>query len=280
MESTMSLAHELYRVEPADAGPFASAAADAKRLIPTGGRFQVNEAVMAAVERMERNGFWQLLALLPKARLPFPTTWIEWPQPGGGGNIGYLCEALEGEGFAFRQYLNFKAMTEKTGFPFIATFGRIRVELSGWSAEDPVDARSAGAETGVSFLERAAADILGLLLIIDSPSRVLQIADGADNARIDAKRARKGRPPLVNLRQIQFDVARFQQALPVGTLLKTQAEVGEHFVRGHFKQRETGLFWWSPHVRYQMGEEPVATPRDYEVENTGVALAGDNEGRN
>jgi hypothetical protein len=280
MESTMSLAHEIYRIESADAGPFASAAAEAKRLIPVAGRFQVNEAVMASVDRMERTGFKSLLVLLPRAQLPFPTTWIEWPQPGGGGNIGFLCETLDRGGFAFRQYLNVKGIKERIGSPFISTFGRIRVEPSGWSAEDPADAKSASAQTGVTYLERAAADILSLLLIINSPSRVLEIADGADNARINAKRARKGRPPLVNLRAIQFDVARFQVALPVGTSTGTQTEVAEHFVRGHFKQRETGVFWWSPHVRHQMGEEPVAVPKDYEVDNTGTALAGEDEGHN
>jgi hypothetical protein len=29
-----------------------------------------------------------------------------------------------------------------------------------------------------------------------------------------------------------------------------------HLVRGHFKVRRTGLFWWSPHVRGK-GEAPV-----------------------
>jgi hypothetical protein len=270
MESIVSLTKEIYRIKPEDAGPFAATLAEAKLILPTAGRFQVNEAVMNAVELMERTGFSRLLVLLHKAQLPFPATWIEWPAPGGAGNIGFLCETLGDDGFVFRQYMNSRAIRNKIGFPIVGTFGRIRVERSGWSAEDPADARSARAETGVNFLEKAAADILGLLLIINSPSQVLEVGDDAGNPRIDAKRARKGRPPIPSLRPIRFDIARFQRMLPEGTSLINQADVGEHFVRGHFKTLETGAYWWSPHVRYQSGDEPVAVPKDYEVRHTGL----------
>jgi hypothetical protein len=278
MELTVSLAREIYRIEPDSSGPFAVAVADAKRLLPGAGRFQVNEAVMNAVRRMERTGFNRLLAMLPRAQLPFPTTWIEWPDPDGGGNIGFLCETLPGDGFAFRQYLNSRVILEQLGLPIMSTFGRIRVEPSGWSADDSADAKGASEETGVNFLEQAAVDILGLLLIINSPSKVLEVGDEAGNARIDAKRARQGRLPLPNLRPIRFDIARFQRVLPEGSSLRTQADVAEHFVRGHFKTLETGMYWWSPHVRYQREEEPVAVPKDYEVRNTGLPDDDQEEG--
>jgi hypothetical protein len=270
MEWTVSLARVLFRTKLDDAGDFAFALTEAQRMLPTAGRFRVDEAVMNAVERMERTGFNRLLPLLHKAHLPFPATWIEWPAPDGGGNIGFLCETLADGGFAFRQYMNSRAIREKMGFPIIGTFGRIRVERSGWSAESSADAKGASQGAGVNFLERAAADILGLLLIINSPSKVLEVGDEAGNTRIDAKRARQGQPPLPNLQPIRFDIARFRKILPEGTSLKTQADVAEHFVRGHYKTLETGVYWWSSHVRYQRGEEPVAVPKDYEVRNTGL----------
>ncbi|MCK1307693.1 hypothetical protein [Bradyrhizobium sp. 45] len=260
----MSLVKVLYRIDAAKAGPFTSAVNDAQRLLPEGGRFTVNEAVMGAVGRMDKAGFTELLPLLSKAKLPFPVTWIEWPKPGGGGSIGYLCQEIETGGFAFRQYLHLRQMTGTSELPIMGTFGWVRVEPSGWSSGDAATARM-----GASTLERAATDILSLLLIINSPSQILEITDAADNLRIDAKRAKEGRPPLPNLRTIQFDIARFQRAVPDEASTKTQTDVAEHFVRGHFKRRKTGLFWWSPFVRYQLDEEPIAAPRDYTVVNSG-----------
>ena len=208
--------------------------------------------------------------------MPFPLTWFEWVNPQGGGTIGYLCEQLPAAGFVFRQFLSERTIQEKIGFPVICTFGRVRVEPAGWSAEDKTDEASAH-EQAQNFLELAAGDILRLLLMINSPSNILEIGAGADNHVVDAQRARKGRPPLPNLRPIRFDVARFQQAAFLqGKRPESQSDVAEHFVRGHLKTRKNGIFWWSPHVRYQMGETPAAEPRDYEV--TANRRADQNDG--
>lgn len=40
-------------------------------------------------------------------------------------------------------------------------------------------------------------------------------------------------------------------------------EIRAHFVRGHFKTRSTGIFWWGPHMRGQLEHGFVA--KDYEV---------------
>jgi hypothetical protein len=272
----VSLAKKIFRMKLASAGLFTESISEAQRLITNAGRFSIDQNVMDAVERMERTPFGELLGLLEFAKLPFPTSWFEWGLPGGGGHIGYLCEALPDFGFAFRQYLSFKGMQhlrferlqQKLDVPVVCTFGRIRVEANGWIAESQADVIGAGAP-GQNHLQLAAGDVLRLLLMINSPSQIVEIGPGDDNRRIDAIRAERGRPPLPNLRPIRFDIGRFRRAeFANGAPPANQREVAEHFVRGHFKIRKTGMFWWSPHVRYQMGEgeegQP-AVPRDYKV---------------
>ena len=263
----MSLMKQILRMKQNDLGPFRAGLADAQLLIPRAGRFQVDQAVMAAVGRMEQTPFKDFLILLDRAHLPFPIMWIEWLNPDGQGRIGYLCEQLLTGGFAFRQFLSERTIQKNTGFSVICTIGRVLVEPAGWSAEDKADDAGARAETGKSHLELAACDMLCLLLMINSPSQILEIGEGDDNAVVDAKRAQKGRPPLANWRPIRFNITRFQQAGFVDGVLPTnQRQVAEHFVRGHFKIRKNGMFWWSPHVRYQvMDDNPVALPRDYQV---------------
>lgn len=265
----MSLAKLIYDIEEKDFGPFRAGITQAKQLIPDAGRFQVEQAVMDAVERMERTPFNDLLILLNRARLPLPITWIEWAYPGGGGRIGYLCQELPDVGFAFRQFMTTRAMKRITGFALVCTRGQIHVEPTGWIEKNENDEADAIVGRDQNFLELAAGDILRLLLMINSPSQILEVDAGADNRVIDAKRARQGRPPLANWRPIRFDISRFQQAGFVnGARPENQREIAEHFVRGHFKLRKTGMFWWSPYVRNQMGEDPAVNPRDYIVDYT------------
>jgi hypothetical protein len=46
-------------------------------------------------------------------------------------------------------------------------------------------------------------------------------------------------------------------------MLAEHRELRAHFVRGHFKARKSGVFWWSPHARGDLSRGMVA--KDYEV---------------
>jgi hypothetical protein len=261
----MSFSKMISQIPPEKFGPFVEAMTQAQQLIPKAGRFQVAQSVMDAMGRIQATPFSELLPLLPLARLPFPITWIEWPRPGGAGHLGYLCEELPDGGFAFRQYGYEKKIEQQTGLSVFCTRDRIRIEPAGWTEEGPHEGPGIPALPVPDYLELAASDILRLLLMINSPSQVLLI-DEPDNATLNAKRARRGLAPILDLKTIKFDILRFRQAARAGIPLRTEGEVAEHFVRGHFKTLRNGLFWWSPHVRYQMGSEPRAKPKDYDVD--------------
>ncbi|MEN3228343.1 hypothetical protein PUR21_11965 [Methylorubrum rhodesianum] len=221
---------------------------------------------MDAVARMERTPFPDLLRALEHAHLPFPITWIEWSNP-GAGELGYLVEQAEdGPGFAFRQFLHSGRIERELGCPVFCNLGRIQVGPNGYRCEHPAEAATSGEGPGRNPHEMVAADLISMLLIINSPSRVVTIDEAANTERADRRRAQEGRPPLPNLRRIRLDVARLRQVDVEHGVAQADGRVrAEHFVRGHFKFRNGRMWWWSPHIRNQAGDEPVAQPRDYQV---------------
>jgi hypothetical protein len=75
---------------------------------------------------------------------------------------------------------------------------------------------------------------------------------GQISERLDRARIRKGKPPLVRYSVIRVPGYR-SLAEPIADGERRQ--VGLHAVRGHFKRRTTGIFWWHPHLRgsYEQG---------------------------
>ncbi|MGE8131211.1 hypothetical protein ACQKQD_29960 [Methylobacterium sp. NPDC080182] len=262
----MTLAKLVYRCSEQRDGPFVAGIAQANGLIPNAGRFIVDQSVMDAVLRMEKTPFADLLRTLDHARPPFPLTWIEWGAP-GGGHLGYLVEQAEGtSGFAFRQFLHARGIERATGSTVVCTLGRIHVDPSGFRCENVAEAATSGNGPGPNPHEQAAADLISMFLIINSPSGVVTIDAAPDTQRVDARRIAKGRPPLPNLRPIRLDVARLRQIdVDDGAAQADGRPRAEHFVRGHFKFRNGRMWWWSPHIRNQAGNEPAALPRDYQV---------------
>lgn len=262
----MTLAKLIYRHDDRRDNPFAEGIAQAKMLIPGAGRFVVDQSVMDAVQRMENTPFADLLQALEHARLPFPVTWIEWSHP-GGGNLGYLVEHTEGGlGFAFRHFLQSGPIERVLGCPVFCNLGRILVDPNGFRCEHPADAAASDDNSGQHPQELATADLISMLLIINSPSRVVTIDEAPDTERVDRRRAREGRPPLPNLRPIRLDVTRLRQVdIEHGVALADGRVRAEHFVRGHFKFRGGQMRWWSPHIRNQVGADAAGLPRDYQV---------------
>ena len=262
----MTLAKQIYSCRDMRDGPFIEGITRANNLIPEAGRFIVDQGVMDAVQRMEKMPFVDLLRALDHARPPFPLTWIEWSHP-GGGHLGYLVEQTQrAPGFAFRQFLHAQQIERATGWPVVCNLGRIQIDPSGFRCENAAEAATSGNRPGPNPHEQAAADLISMFLIINSPSRVVTIDAAPDTQRADARRVAEGRPPLPNLRRIRLDVARLRQAdVDEGVPQADGRPRAEHFVRGHFKFRNGRMWWWSPHIRNQAGDGPDALPRDYQV---------------
>jgi hypothetical protein len=99
--------------------------------------------------------------------------------------------------------------------------------------------------------------ILGLL-----NTRNVAETKPVDNTIMNAKRARHNKRPLFSHTVLKIR--------PTIVAPKGQYGSGDprdlrmHFVRGHFKHRKTGVFWWSTHARGKLKHGLVL--KDYQVE--------------
>lgn len=78
---------------------------------------------------------------------------------------------------------------------------------------------------------------------------VAQIEPGPDMTKLAKARRRRGKPE-----PLSYSICRIvPRIIDRGTSQSGSGKSGvrAHFVRGHFKVRSTGIYWWSPHVRGQ-----------------------------
>ena len=79
--------------------------------------------------------------------------------------------------------------------------------------------------------------------------------------KLNKARARAGKKPLFSYEVLKI---RPTHAGAGGTRKERDGETRAHFVRGHFKHRRTGLFWWGPHMRGDLAIGFVS--KDYRLE--------------
>jgi hypothetical protein len=71
---------------------------------------------------------------------------------------------------------------------------------------------------------------------------------GVDLSALNKQRAKRGRPLFLPYRTTHLRLSQAQtRAFRAGLLSREQA--GQHTVRGHFKVRKHGIYWWSPFYR-------------------------------
>lgn len=98
--------------------------------------------------------------------------------------------------------------------------------------------------------------ILGLLMVINSRN-LLAYSPSIVFDKLNKARKAKGAPLLHSYREIRLGLSLVQRNRLGGVHIN---DIMAHLVRGHFKVRRTGLFWWSPHVR---GKGEPTTGRPY-----------------
>jgi len=99
-------------------------------------------------------------------------------------------------------------------------------------------------------------------LITMMNSRNCVVQDAADLTKLNRSRRRSGKPEFLPYTTTRLRIAQhLRRAVMEGRM--THDEAREHDVRGHFKLRSTGVFWWSP---FKRGDPTRPMPRrEYEV---------------
>lgn len=85
------------------------------------------------------------------------------------------------------------------------------------------------------------------LLIVMNSRNLTTISEPVDMTKVNKNRRIMGRPPLASFRSVTINLSKVGQRKA-----DAASEAGhyrEHLVRGHFKIRKSGIFWWSPFVR-------------------------------
>ena len=139
--------------------------------------------------------------------------------------------------------------------PFHADFYRLVAE----KYPDPLDL------TVQHFLDEWRNDWRGELLFFQVAIMFLNSKNSVaiefnDLSRLNKKRRRFGRAALYSHKVVQLSLTGTQENR---TRMMTAAEARAHLVRGHFKIRKNGVFWWMPHIR---GNRALGfVDKDYEV---------------
>lgn len=107
------------------------------------------------------------------------------------------------------------------------------------------------------------ADLEGEASFIEAFLILLNTKNGAVSEREDLSRLNRARQKSGKSKLREFQITRLalsKHAIRASaTGRATRDEARQHYVRGHFKVRKTGVFWWSPFVR---GDTVAVVPRE------------------
>ncbi len=104
--------------------------------------------------------------------------------------------------------------------------------------------------------------IIALLVAMNSRN-LFSLSENEPNVKLNRNRARVGKLPFMSYKSVTLNLSTSQKrrfaAARNANKLKTS-----HVVRGHFKIRKSGIYWWSPFIR---GGDEAITARTYKVTN-------------
>ena len=108
---------------------------------------------------------------------------------------------------------------------------------------------------------------LSALLLLNSRSQILQI-DKGESVRKDKSFNEKR--VFLDTSEISFDLSRILRKHPDTDEDAAEKLMAEQLVRGHFKLRKKGVYWWSHHFRNrdQSVSERVSTARQLKRGNS------------
>ncbi len=217
-------------------------------------RYSIDQSVADAIVKMSNTPRETLIKALKFAEPPHDPTWIEFPLPDDHLKAGWLVEKHK-DGLLIHHVTSTSTMNHMPIY-HKETCSMI-VTPEGYKHSDTN--KKVGSLLGQSAIEKQGDYICGsgliILLLLNSRSRVLKTNPPTDDlTRLNKARLRSGKEEIPLMNTITFDVAR---AVRNGEKSDIEAarEMAAALVRGHFKVRQTGVFFWSPYVRNARDDE-------------------------
>jgi hypothetical protein len=233
----------------------------------------------------------ELERIAPFCRIPYPLCWFEFAhfdrihwrdapthfpvEQRTPSRIGFLVEGMNKELTKWRTYLcwslkNFRESPNNISeLVVIIDITKAGKEL--WLAVDYEPAGIARLSTlGISAQYMAnllASDWAGEIRFIFAVLGLLNARNVAETEKVEFTKLNKKRAAQKKFSlssHILLKIRTTHKRSLLGMRLGAgPAEMRAHFVRGHFKTRRTGLFWWGPHMRGKLEHGYVS--KDYEV---------------
>ena len=100
-----------------------------------------------------------------------------------------------------------------------------------------------------------------LLAVVNSRNLVKISDDDQDLTKINRARVKRGKPPMLQFRKVTVSLSRGATARSAKS---GDGSMPLHVVRGHFKVRKSGIYWWSPFWRGDAAAG-VVSRKGYEV---------------
>jgi hypothetical protein len=235
----------------------------------------------------------QLTRIAPFCRIPYPLCWFEFAhldrvhwrdapthfpnEQYTPSRIGYLAEALDDKLNRWRTYLcwslkNFTLarhnISELAVIYDISKLGSDLVDTISFEYVEIIrpGAGLVSAEHMSKLIQsdwageiRCMFAILGLL-----NARNVVETEKVDYHKLNRHRVAKGKPSLSSHTLLKIRAVH-KRSLIGRSGGAGSAEIRAHFVRGHFKTRRTGAFWWGPHMRGKLERGYVS--KDYEIKD-------------
>lgn len=242
----------------------------------------------------------ELEKVVPFCRLPFPLMWIEWmhddrPHWDQSGpykarpvdkkrhqlsslRIGLLLQQYGDNPGKWRAHLfwSLKEKPEGGTSEYNGSLAALDMDMS--HPLDGVDiSRFTHADFGYKLVESLPADIqsqlgeyaledwggemrfmIAVIGLLNARNVVYQVP--VDKERHNAKRIKNKQLPLFSHKLLKIKPEIYVRDWR-DSQEQQHKDLRMHFVRGHFKHRKTGLFWWSMYVRGKQG----FVAKDYEV---------------
>lgn len=112
---------------------------------------------------------------------------------------------------------------------------------------------SGGRKLPITLTQTWADDINGepgfaeaLLAVINSRNLVSITPDTTDLTKLNRARAKRGKPPMLQFRKVAISLSR---SATTRASQRGDGAMPLHTVRGHFKVRKSGIYWWAPYWR-------------------------------
>lgn len=89
--------------------------------------------------------------------------------------------------------------------------------------------------------------LIGMLILLNSKN-CLSLKSIEPPAQFNKARVKRGRLPLISYTNVNISLGR-RDSRQASTHGVSAEDIRQHLVRGHFKIRKTGVYWWRNHIR-------------------------------